>query len=69
MTVNPDAVLVLARTDLATVVAAIGAQDMSLIRMSDGAEPNTVELQLIMGARSADFEAAVRMVRQRGTRG
>ena len=64
MTVNPDAVLVMARTDLATVVAAINAGDESLIRMSNGAEPTDVELQLIMQAGPADYEAASRMVRR-----
>lgn len=62
MTVNPDAVLVLARTDLATVVAAINAGDMSLIRLSNGAEPTDAELQLIMQAGPADYGAASRMV-------
>ena len=60
---NPDVVLVLARTDLATVVTAINAGDMSLIRMSNGADkPTDAELQLIMQAGPADYGAASRMV-------
>jgi hypothetical protein len=60
MTINPDVVIVLTRTDISALAAAIDAGDLSLLRMSNGAKPTEAERQLILQAQPCDLEAAAR---------
>lgn len=62
--VNPATVEVLTRVDMQTMKAAMSAQKLSLIRMSDGTHPTALDMDLIKRASRDDLQAAAEHMRR-----
>lgn len=56
---------ILARADLATVIAAITSKDPNLIHMSNGDPATPGEQAAVMSSTKADWEAATRIIDER----
>lgn len=57
-TVNPTAVDVLMRLDMATLIASLKAKDWGLVRLNDGSTLSPNELHVVMYSTRADLDAA-----------